>query len=109
MKRTLLFKKHSRYLGAMLALVLTVFTISNSFAQGTRGTPVTITGKVFDKASGESLVGVSILVKGTTTGANTDVNGGFTITAPGNGVLSISYLGYDPLDVPVEGQKSMTI
>ena len=40
---------------------------------------LTLTGKVTDAATGEALVGVTILVKGTTVGALTDINGNFTI------------------------------
>lgn len=71
--------------------------------------PVTITGRVVDKSSGESLVGVSIIVKNTKTGSITDVNGNFTITAPSDATLVASYIGYDSIEVPVAGQTSITI
>ena len=60
-----------------------------------------ITGKVTDAATGEGLIGVTVLVKGTTTGALTDINGSFTIpAATRNAVtLQISFIGYGSQEV----------
>ena len=56
-------------------------------------TPIVATGTVTD-AQGEPLIGVSILVKGTATGAITDMDGNFKIQAAKGDVLEISYIGY---------------
>ena len=53
-----------------------------------------ITGRVMDKYDKEPLVGVSIRVKGTSIGTQTDVNGNFKLKAPSNGKLVITYIGY---------------
>lgn len=54
-----------------------------------------ITGKVTDKTTGEPLVGVNIVISGTTSGAVTDINGNYTITVPSNdAVLEFSFIGY---------------
>jgi TonB-linked SusC/RagA family outer membrane protein len=59
----------------------------------------TITGTVTDE-TGEALIGASILVKGTTTGAVTDIDGTYSITVPdGNSVLQFSYTGYGSQEV----------
>jgi len=59
----------------------------------------TITGTVSDE-SGETLIGASILVKGTTTGAVTDIDGTYSITVPdGSNVLQFSYTGYATQEV----------
>ena len=52
-----------------------------------------ITGKITDK-DGEPLIGVSIVVKGTSAGTITDVDGRFKIEADRNDVLAVSYIGY---------------
>lgn len=58
----------------------------------------TIRGTVFDDVSGEPLIGVSVLVKGTTNGGVTDFDGKFTITvAPGSYDLQVSYISYQTL------------
>lgn len=54
-----------------------------------------IRGTVFDDATGETLVGVTVVVKGTTTGTITDLDGNYTLTIPvGTYDLQISYISY---------------
>lgn len=65
--------------------------------------PVHITGTVTDSASNEPLTGVTIQVKGGTSGTTTDEKGHFSIDAPDDGVLVVSYVGYDKKEVPVSG------
>ncbi|MDR2918682.1 MAG: SusC/RagA family TonB-linked outer membrane protein [Tannerella sp.] len=60
----------------------------------------TITGKITD-STGEALIGVSILVKGTTNGTITDVDGNFTINAAVGQTLEISYIGYTTQDITI--------
>jgi len=61
-----------------------------------------ITGTVTDSESGESMPGVNIVVKGTTVGVISDVNGKYTITVPDlNAVLVFSFVGYNSLEIPV--------
>ena len=67
-----------------------------------------ITGKI-TSAAGEPLVGVSVNLKGSTLGTQTDVNGSFSLTVPDNAVLVISYVGYDTQEVSVGSQTELTI
>ena len=61
----------------------------------------TVTGKVMD-GGGEPLIGVSVLVKGTTSGTVTDFNGEFGINVPGNaGTLQLSYTGFKAQSIEV--------
>jgi len=80
------------------------FFINAAFAQNT-----TVKGTVTDAATGESLIGVSVIVKGTTNGTQTDVSGAFTITAPLNATLTISYLGYTSQDIVLKDQTTIAI
>jgi len=75
---------------ALLVFTLFFIQISGACAQQTG-----IQGQVIS-ADGEPMVGVTVLVKGTTIGTTTDMEGQFKLTGlkPGNYVLSISYLGY---------------
>lgn len=76
-----------------LVLSLVLFVMGTALAQRT------ITGTVTDE-SGEVLIGASILVKGTTTGAVTDIDGTYSITVPdGRNVLQFSYTGYATQEV----------
>ena len=69
----------------------------------------TITGQVLD-SKGEPLIGVSILVKGTTDGAITDLDGNYKIiTKSNNPIIVYSYIGYKTQEVPLKGQTSINI
>ena len=69
----------------------------------------TITGQVLD-SKGEPLIGVSILVKGTTDGAITDLDGNYKIiTKSNNPIIIYSYIGYKTQEVPLKGQTSINI
>lgn len=68
-----------------------------------------VTGQVVDTA-GEPLIGVNVLVKGTTIGGITDLDGKFTIVASkANPIIQFSYIGYKPQDVTVKGQGAISI
>ncbi|GAA4441612.1 TonB-dependent receptor [Pontibacter saemangeumensis] len=61
----------------------------------------TISGRVVSSGDGQALIGVSINVKGTSRGAQTDVEGKFTVAAAPGDVLVARYLGFQPQEVPV--------
>ncbi|WP_133274010.1 TonB-dependent receptor [Hymenobacter radiodurans] len=66
---------------------------------------VTVSGRVVD-ANGGGLPGVTVVVKGTTTGTGTAADGSFTLQAPENSVLVFSYVGYSRQEIPVTGATS---
>ena len=81
---------------------------SNSLQQQS-GKERTITGQVVD-AKGEPLIGVSILVKGTTDGAITDLDGNYkSMTKSNNPVIVYSYIGYKTQEIPLKGQTAINI
>lgn len=59
-----------------------------------------VRGTVVDE-HGDPAIGATIQVKGTTQGTVTDANGNFSLSAPTNGTLVISYVGYTTQEVPV--------
>lgn len=68
-----------------------------------------ISGKVLSKDD-ESLIGVSVLIKGTSKGVSTDVSGNFKITVPTTGAtLVVKYIGYKTQEVVVGNQNQLTI
>jgi TonB-linked SusC/RagA family outer membrane protein len=81
---------------SLLAIVLLFLTLQHANAQS-----VKISGVVTAKSDGQPLPGVSIGVKGSTNGTQTDVLGKFSINANTNDVLRISYIGFTTLEVPV--------
>jgi TonB-linked SusC/RagA family outer membrane protein len=71
-------------------------------------TKKTVTGTVSDE-KGESVIGASVVVKGTTNGITTDVDGNFSLNVPENAVLQVSYVGYLTQEIPVGNQTSLSI
>ncbi|MEL6718343.1 MAG: carboxypeptidase-like regulatory domain-containing protein [Bacteroidota bacterium] len=67
------------------------------------GQNITITGKVYDESSQESLIGASIIQSGTSFGTVTDVEGNYSITVPSDAVLIFSYTGYETQEVQEGG------
>ena len=82
---------------------------NEAYSQNTR-LESKISGKVTDAINGESLIGVNILIKGTTIGVVSDVNGKFSINAPKiNSVLIVSNMGYKSERVVFTGQLTLDI
>lgn len=68
-----------------------------------------ITGKVTD-SSGASLPGVSVVIKGTTTGTITDVNGGYSLSnVPANATLQFSFVGMKTQEIVVGGKTTVSV
>ena len=87
---------------ASMALLLSVMCFM-AYAQKT------VTGTVKD-ATGEPMIGVSVIVDGTSIGGVTDFDGNFTIQkVPNNGVLKFSYVGFKDQKVSVAGKNSVSI
>ena len=74
------------------------------------GQPVTVTGKVVD-ASGMPVIGAAVIIKGTTIGTSTGVDGDFSLQVPppsADAVLEINYLGYEPIAQAVGSRTNIT-
>ena len=63
---------------------------------------LTVTGSIYDEDSYEPLIGVNIIVKGTSKGTVTDYNGAFTIDVEEGQILVCSYLGFITKDIEVK-------
>ncbi|MDX5338596.1 MAG: SusC/RagA family TonB-linked outer membrane protein [Cyclobacteriaceae bacterium] len=89
----------------MLALVLMLGTIAFANAQSR-----TISGTVLDAGLGDPVPGATVLVKGTTRGAATDLDGKFSLPLqPGDQVLVVSFVGYLTQEVEIGNQSNITI
>ena len=85
-------------------VLLCLFFADATFAQNTA-----VKGKVTDAATGEALIGVSVSIKGTTTGAQTDATGAFTLQAPPTATLVFTYIGYTTLSLPINNQTQLVV
>lgn len=88
----------------MLLLAFFLMITIAGFAQSK-----TVTGIVIDK-TGETVIGASVLIKGTTTGVITNLDGSFTLQdVPTNGIIQVSFVGYKTVSIPVKGQSAIKV
>lgn len=111
----MIFEKYKPLILGLWALFSFSVYSGNIYAKQTENTTVpqpvqnaTVKGVVKD-ATGEPLIGVSVVVKGTTNGAVTDVNGNFSIACSANDILVFSYIGYDKIEVKAGNASFHTI
>lgn len=69
---------------------------------------INVHGHVVDE-TGEELIGATVMEKGTQNGAATDFDGNFDLVVDSHATLVVSYVGYDSLDVPVNGRTDLHI
>ena len=83
-----------------ILLAFLLFAVSQgAFAQKT------ITGKVTSSEDGQGMVGVPVVVKGTTIGTATDINGAFTLSVPNDAqTLVVSFIGMKTVELPIGTQ-----
>ncbi|MGN0048957.1 MAG: TonB-dependent receptor [Bacteroides sp.] len=67
-----------------------------------------IKGTVVD-ATGEPVIGATVILKGTTIGCTTNFDGEFSFEAPEEGVLSVSYIGYSPQEIQLKGRDTFNV
>lgn len=73
------------------------------------GQSIRITGSVVDEATGEPMIGVSVVVVGTTKGIITDINGNFALDVSIGANLKFSYIGYDDETITVNSSTPLRI
>ncbi len=70
---------------------------------------VKVSGTVTNAATGETLPGVTVVVKGTTTGAATDLDGKYVLEVSSSATLIFSFIGMDTQEVAVQGRSTINI
>lgn len=98
----------------MRKIVLLIFAIVLCLSQQVMAQGRTVSGRVTEQATGQGLPGVSVAVKGTTTGANTDADGNYTLTIPpnidqANIVLVIRYVGMSTQEIPLGDRSTVDV
>lgn len=89
-----------------LAPVALVPSAGQAAAQTSQGASVTVRGRVVDN-NGQPIVGAAVLQTGTTNGTVTDIDGNYTLTAPSDAELSVSFIGYDSQKQAIDGRQSI--
>ena len=85
-------------------LLLLSFFVFPIFAQD-----IMVSGTVMDASDSEALIGVSVVVKGTTNGAITDIDGRYSLSVPSGGTLLFTYIGYKTEEVIIRDQTTVNV
>jgi TonB-dependent starch-binding outer membrane protein SusC len=104
-----MMKQHllNRAVGWFKSMFLLLLVIASTALFGQERS---ISGSVTDRSTNESLPGASVLIKGTSTGSITDIDGKFSLKVPsGESVLVFSYIGYETVELPVGNQSLFSI
>ena len=91
-------KRHTGLKRLVLPVLFLLMCVPFALAQS----PAKVTGKVIDDL-GEPMIGVSVQVKGTTSGAITDIDGNYSVNVEPGATLVFSYVGYIPQEHVVKG------
>jgi TonB-linked SusC/RagA family outer membrane protein len=70
---------------------------------------LTLKGRVMSKTDGGGLPGANVLIKGTDKGSTTNSNGEFTLNAPANATIIVSFIGFKPTEIPIGSKTSIDI
>lgn len=89
-------------------IVLTKNGESIESVTGVQQDKVTVKGSVTD-SKGEPIIGANVLEKGTTNGVITNLDGEFVLNTPSTATLVISYIGYEPVTVALNGRTSIKV
>lgn len=88
----------------ILLFVVLVLWYSAAWAQDR-----TVTGRVTSAEDASGLPGVNVVVKGSTVGTVTDIEGNYTITAPSNGTLVFTFIGLESQEIPINGRTTIDV
>ena len=87
-------------------MLMLLFIPIFSFAQQ----QIKVSGNVTEQKTGYPAIGVTVMVKGTTTGTVTDIDGNYTLdNVPGNGTIVFSYIGMTTVEEPVNGRSTINV
>ena len=88
--------------------VMAVLALTLLFAFPALAQKITVRGTVTDEL-GDALIGATVMEKGTSNGTAADFDGNFTLSVNPDATLVVSYVGYDPVEVPVNGRSQINV
>ncbi|NLZ20364.1 MAG: SusC/RagA family TonB-linked outer membrane protein, partial [Bacteroidales bacterium] len=92
-------KKAKLFISALFLLIAVSLSAQNRQVKGV----------IRDAATGEGVPFAAVVIQGTMTGISSDADGNYTISAPANGTLVFSAMGYQTLSEPVNGRSSVDV
>jgi TonB-dependent starch-binding outer membrane protein SusC len=102
---------HFKKLHKIVAVLIIFMFVGTSFVlSATEFQQRTVTGTVTDATSGESLPGVSIVLKGTSVGTSTNIDGKYSLSVPGpDAILVFSFVGYNTEETTVQNRTEVNV
>ena len=86
-----------------VTLLLTFLSVS------VYGQDLTVSGTLTSGEDQQPMIGVNVVIRGTTLGASTDYNGSYTIQAPSDAILEFSFIGFITQSIPVDGRTHIDV
>ena len=106
-KQTEVPKRSGLRLLSLIMMVLAIL-LSGTTMNAQTGGKITVSGIVTDD-TGETLIGASVAQKGTTNASMTGINGEYQLTVPSDAILVVTYVGFNPKEVQVNGRTKLDI
>jgi len=94
---------------SLISFRILLLFVSLTFAFQAFAQEIQVSGKVLDAKDGSSLPGATVQIKGTTTGALTDIDGKYSIKVKSGAILTFSFIGYNPQEVTITNQSSLDV
>lgn len=95
--------------GAGMQVFANPATPPDPLTAGADQSKINVTGTIVD-STGEPIIGATVMIKGTSNGASTNINGKFQLTnVPAGATLRITCVGYDPVEVPASQASKITL
>ena len=94
------------FLKSFAVLILSFIGLAGAFDVAAQSR--TVVGTVTDE-TGMPMIGLTVIVTGTSNGATTDLDGRYLLQVPENGTLTFSYLGYETVVVPLDGRTQIDV
>ncbi|MFW5822932.1 MAG: carboxypeptidase-like regulatory domain-containing protein, partial [Tangfeifania sp.] len=85
------------------------FVLCSLFTLGTFAQDISLSGTVTAADDGQPLPGVSVVVKGTTQGTVTDVDGNYQLEVPREAVIQFSFIGMQAQEIPVNERTEINV
>ena len=93
----------------LISFRILLLFVAFSFAFQAFAQEVQVSGKISDATDGSSLPGATVMVKGTTTGALTDIDGKYSLKVNSGSILVFSFIGYDTQEVTITRQTTVNL
>lgn len=93
----------------LVVIALLLNSATDVLAGASNQQRITVTGIVKSAADNLVLPGLTVVIKGTTSGTVTNAEGRYSIETPANATLQFSFVGFEPMEIPVQGRTTIDV